>query len=116
MTDRPPKLKDQAYEQLRALVLSGELEPGDRISERQLVARLGMSKTPIRVALERLERDGFLEIVAQSGARLRQPGIQEIVDYYDFRIALETWIVRKAAATATKRDVQQLRRLVERQR
>src|SRR5262245_34249233 len=108
-------LKDQAYEQVRDLVLSGELQPGDLLSERQLVQRLGMSKTPIRVALERLDRDGFLEILPQRGARIREPTAQEIVDYYDFRIALESWIVARAATTRTKRDVQKLQRIVARQ-
>jgi DNA-binding GntR family transcriptional regulator len=109
-------LKDQAYEQLRDLVLSGELQPGDLLSERQLVQRLGMSKTPIRVALERLDRDGFLEILPQRGARIREPTASEIVDYYDFRIALESWIVTRAASERTKRDVQKLQRIVARQR
>jgi DNA-binding GntR family transcriptional regulator len=108
-------LKDQAYEQVRDLVLSGELAPGDLLSERQLVSRLGMSKTPIRVALERLDRDGFLEILPQRGARIREPTEREIVDYYDFRIALESWIVKRATGHARKRDLQKLNRIVARQ-
>src|SRR5262245_6882312 len=109
-------LKDQAYEQVRDLVLSGELAPGDLLSERQLVSRLGMSKTPIRVALERLDRDGFLEILPQRGARIREPSPREIVDYYDFRTALESWVVARVAREHSKRDMQRLNRILNRQR
>ena len=70
--ERPLPLKEQAYRQLLALLMSGELTPESSWSERSLAARLGMSKTPIRVALERLDRDGFIEILPQSGVRLRE--------------------------------------------
>src|SRR3954471_7533384 len=114
--ERPLPLKEQAYQQLLDLLMSGELTPGTSWSERQLAARLGMSKTPIRVALERLDRDGFVEIVPQSGVRLRELTESEAVDHYDFRIALETWVVRRAAEKITARDLRALRKLVERQR
>jgi DNA-binding GntR family transcriptional regulator len=96
-----PRLRDQAYETLRAQILSGELEAGSFISERQMVQALGMSKTPIRVAFERLARDGFVEILPQRGVRVRALSTEEIVEHYDLRIALETWVARGAAAAAT---------------
>jgi GntR family transcriptional regulator, rspAB operon transcriptional repressor len=92
-----PALKDQAFTTLRALILNGELPAGSFISERQMVERLGMSKTPIRVAFERLARDGFVEILPQRGVRVHGLTQEEIVDHYDLRIALETWVARRAA-------------------
>jgi DNA-binding GntR family transcriptional regulator len=114
--ERPLPLKEQAYRHLLDLLMSDEVPTGTFLSERQLVARLGMSKTPIRVALERLDRDGFVEILPQRGVRLRELTEPEIVDYYDFRIALESWVVKRVAAGAGARDVRELRRIVERQR
>src|SRR4051812_34431946 len=113
--ERPLPLKERAYQQLLDLLMSGELTPETPWSERQLAARLGMSKTPIRVALERLDRDGFVEIVPQSGVRLRELTETEAVDHYDFRIALESWVVRRAAEKITARDLRELRRIVARQ-
>jgi DNA-binding GntR family transcriptional regulator len=113
--DRPLPLKEQAYRHLLDLLMSDEVPPGTFLSERQLVARLGMSKTPIRVALERLDRDGFVEILPQRGVRLRELTEPEIVDYYDFRIALESWVVKRVAAEAGAGEVRRLRRIVERQ-
>jgi DNA-binding GntR family transcriptional regulator len=114
--DRPVPLKEQAYRHLLDLLMSDEVPPGTFLSERQLVARLGMSKTPIRVALERLDRDGFVDILPQRGVRLRELTEPEIVDYYDFRIALESWVVKRVAAEAGTGEVRRLRRIVERQR
>jgi GntR family transcriptional regulator, rspAB operon transcriptional repressor len=108
-----PALKDQAFARLRALILSGELEAGTFISERQMVERLKMSKTPIRVAFERLEQDGFVEILPQRGVRVRELSEQDVVDHYDLRIALETWIVRRAARRRTPEDVEALQRRIE---
>jgi DNA-binding GntR family transcriptional regulator len=96
-----PALKDQAFAALRALILNGDLEAGSFISERQMVKRLGMSKTPIRVAFERLARDGFVEILPQRGVRVRGLSDDEVIDHYDLRIALETWVVRRAAERRT---------------
>jgi DNA-binding GntR family transcriptional regulator len=97
--EAPPgsALKEQAFGTLRALILNGELAAGSFISERQMVERLGMSKTPIRVAFERLARDGFVEILPQRGVRVLELTPDEIVDHYDLRIALETWVARRAA-------------------
>jgi DNA-binding GntR family transcriptional regulator len=113
--EEPIRLKDAAYEQLRELVLSGQLGPDEWLSERRLVEALGMSKTPIRVALERLENEGFIEILPQRGVRLRALTDEEILDYYDFRIALEAWSVRRACATADEADVAALRAIVTHQ-
>ena len=60
-------LKDQAYRTLKQMLLDGVYLPGTFLSERQLVDALGMSKTPIRTALERLEHDGFVSISPQQG-------------------------------------------------
>lgn len=109
-------LKDEAFNAVRALLLSGELAPGSFVSERQLVARLGMSKTPIRVAMERLARDGFVEILPQRGVRVRELDLREIVEHYELREALEVWTVRRVAERITDQQIGDLRTLVSRQR
>ena len=55
-------LKDRAYDELKNLILDETFSPGTFLSERQLAARLGMSKTPIRSALERLEAEAFVAV------------------------------------------------------
>jgi DNA-binding GntR family transcriptional regulator len=97
LDDRPALLKEQAYEALKALIVSGELPPGSFLSERSLAARLGMSKTPVRSALERLEMERFITVSPQQGIIVRGLSLSEINDHYDLRTALETFVVRQLA-------------------
>ena len=60
----PSRLQSRAYSELRRLIVSGEFPPGTFLSERQLAQQLEMSKTPVHVALERLEAEGFVSISA----------------------------------------------------
>jgi DNA-binding GntR family transcriptional regulator len=57
----------QVYEELRALMVSGQLPPGARVAERAVVARMGLSRTPVRSALHRLEQEGFVASVGRTG-------------------------------------------------
>jgi DNA-binding GntR family transcriptional regulator len=99
--DRPALLKEQAYEELKGLIVSGELPPGTFLSERSLAARLGMSKTPIRTALERLQMERFVTISPQQGIIVRGLSLAEINDHYDLRTALETFVVSRLAGRLT---------------
>ena len=80
-------LKERAYDEIKRLILTGELNPGTFLAERQLAARLGMSKTPVRSALERLESEGFISISPQQGAIIRDLSLDEIADQYEIRTA-----------------------------
>lgn len=102
-------LKDQAYESLKSLILEGDFAPGSFLSERQLAAKLNMSKTPIRTALERLEIERFIVISPQQGIVVRELSLQEINDHYDIRLALETFVVRRLAGNLSAAQLAELR-------
>ncbi len=93
----PVRLQSRAYAELRRLITSGEFPPGSFLSERQLASQLGMSKTPVHVALERLEAEGFVTISAQQGVVVRGLSVEDIVDHYELREAVESWVVRRLA-------------------
>jgi DNA-binding GntR family transcriptional regulator len=98
-------LKERAYEELRRLIVSGRLAAGTFLTERQLAVQLGMSKTPVRSALERLESEGFVRISPQQGAIIRDLSIHEIADQYEIRAALESFVVRSIAGRLTPEQV-----------
>jgi DNA-binding GntR family transcriptional regulator len=98
-------LKERAYADIKRQILSGALAPGSFLAERQLAARLGMSKTPVRSALERLESEGFLSISPQQGAIVRDLSVHEIADQYEIRMALETFVARALAGKLTAEQV-----------
>lgn len=103
-----PLLKDRAYEHIKTLILDGTYRPGQFISERDLTAKLDMSKTPIRAALERLEVEGFVTIAPQRGVIVRELNPREISDHYEFRMAIESWIVQQVAGRLTKAQSDEL--------
>ncbi len=109
-------MKERAYAELKRLLLDGDLAPGTFLAERQLAVRLGMSKTPVRSALERLEMEGFLSISPQQGAIVRELSVNEIADQYEIRVALETFVARGIAGKLTPAQVGRLNENLELQR
>ncbi len=102
-------LADRAYDAIKTSLHSGAYPPGSFLSERRLAARLGMSKTPLKSALVRLEQEGYLRISPQQGIVVREPSIQEVSDLFDLREALETFAVRRLAGRLTPVDADRLR-------
>jgi GntR family transcriptional regulator of vanillate catabolism len=82
---------------LREILLRGDFQPGERISELPLVARLGVSRTPIRLALDRLAHEGLLEISPSGGFVVRQFTVEDIWDAIEMRGVLEGTAARLAA-------------------
>ena len=87
----------RAFIGIRELVLRGAFARGERISELPLVARLGMSRTPIRMALERLAHIGLLDVGATGGFTVREFAIGEVLDAIELRGVLEGTAARLAA-------------------
>jgi DNA-binding GntR family transcriptional regulator len=94
-------MKEQAYAEIKRGILGGVFPPGSFLAERQLAAGLGMSKTPVRAALERLEAEGFITVSPQKGIMIRDLTVHEIADHYEIRVALETYVVRTVAGRLT---------------
>jgi GntR family transcriptional regulator of vanillate catabolism len=90
---------------LRDLILSGELRAGDRISELPMVERLGISRTPIRMALVRLEEEGLLEVIPSGGFTVKAFSESDIHDAIEVRGTLEGLAARLAAERGVRASV-----------
>ena len=100
----------RALLRLRELILSGEFEPGERMSELPLVERLGVSRTPLRLALATLEHEGLLRSLSGGGYAVREFTQADIRDAIELRGVLEGTAARFAAERgATRRDIRALR-------
>ena len=108
-------LQDKAYEEIKTLIQDGTFPSGSFLSERQLAARLGMSKTPIKNALVRLDIEGFLSVSPQQGIVVRELSVHEIVDVFDIRTALETFVVRRLAGRLVPAQKEALKRNLKEQ-
>lgn len=92
---------EQAYHALLAELRAGRFAPGDRLREEDVGDRLGLSRTPVREALRRLENDGIVEHRPRVGAAIRALSHTEIVELYEMRVVFE----RTAAEMAAKHGV-----------
>lgn len=88
-------LKEKAYQELKKLIISGELTHNEVITERALAQRLQMSRTPIRSAVEKLEADGLIVNTPNKGIFIIEVSLNKVVDFFDFRMAIESYVVRK---------------------
>src|ERR1700735_1239654 len=99
----------RALLRLRELILSGEFEPGERMSELPLVERLGVSRTPLRLALSELEHEGLLRGLPGGGYVVREFTMADIRDAIELRGVLEGTAARYAVERgATRRDLKTL--------
>jgi GntR family transcriptional regulator of vanillate catabolism len=89
---------------MRELLVRGEFKPGERILEIPLAARLGVSRIPLRLVLDRLEHEGLLEARPRGGFLVRQFTIQDILDVIDLRGVLEGTAARLAAEGLKSKD------------
>jgi DNA-binding GntR family transcriptional regulator len=87
----------RVYEELRTLLLRGDLPAGRRLVEQQLAAQFATSRTPVREALRRLEGDGHLVRDPSGGMLPATPSVRSMRELYDVRLALEELSVRRAA-------------------
>jgi DNA-binding GntR family transcriptional regulator len=104
---------DYAYATLRAEILEGRFAPGRRMREIELSERLGVSRTPVRAALSRLEGEGLLALVPRVGLVVATLEPDAIAELYEMREALEGTAASLAARHAGPRDIAALRELIE---
>lgn len=109
---RSKRLHQQTYEALRASILSGELAPGDRLVETQLAQQLQVSRTPIREAIRQLQREGLATADSNGGLRVTAISVEDAVQLYDCRLALEKLAVMEACQQASVNQLDQLEQYI----
>ncbi len=97
-----------AYDRLLDEIRHGTLPPGARLREVDLAARLGISRTPVREAIRRLEADGLVEHLPRHGASLRRLNYAEVMELYEMRAVLEGTAARLAARSASDLELREL--------
>ena len=107
-----PSSAERAYDALRARILDGEVPPGTMLGESGLAAELGMSRTPVRAALSRLQDEGWIAIYPRRGALVRGLGQRAVGELAEARVLLETSGERAATAAARVEIVPRLEELI----
>ncbi len=103
--------KDKIYQSLRADIISHRLKPGQPIREDELAQKYGISRTPIREMLRRLEQEDLVKIVPNVGVYISELTAKDIEEVLDLRIWLETAAARAAASRVKEEHLEQLREI-----
>jgi len=109
MNDYLP-LRDVVFNTLRQAILRGELKPGERLMEIQLANKLGVSRTPIREAIRKLELEGLVLMIPRKGAEVAEITEKSLKDVLEIRRALEDLAVRLACEKITKEELKELKK------
>nr|WP_315199877.1 GntR family transcriptional regulator [uncultured Aquabacterium sp.] len=101
-------LAERAYAQIKQLIFDFHLLPGDRFSEADLTQRVQVSRTPLRQALQRLQREGFLLVFPKSGWQVAPLNFESFDELYDLRLLLETHAVARLCEAEERPALQAL--------
>ena len=106
-------LRDVVFNTLRQAILRGELKPGERLMEIQLANKLGVSRTPIREAIRKLELEGLVLMIPRIGAEVAEITEKSLRDVLEVRRALEELSVQLACEKITKEEIRELERVAK---
>lgn len=106
-------LRDVVFNTLRQAILRGELKPGERLMEIQLANKLGVSRTPIREAIRKLELQGLVLVIPRKGAEVADIKEKSLRDVLEVRKALEELSVQLACEKITKEEIEELKEAAE---
>ena len=107
-------LRDVVFKTLRQAILKGELEPGERLMEIQLAERLGVSRTPIREAIRKLELEGLVLMIPRKGAEVAKISENNLRDVLEVRRSLEELAIDLACQRMTEEELSELKKTEER--
>ena len=110
--DNYKPLRELVFEALREAIINGTLKPGERLMEVQLADELGVSRTPVREAIRKLEHDGFVVMIPRKGAYVADISLKDIAEIFDVRKALEALAAQLAAERATDEDLERAERIL----
>lgn len=104
-------IRDIVYEYLRNAIMDGVIKPGERIVEREYAEKFGVSRTPIREVLRKLEMDGLIEYIPRQGVVAKSFNRAEIEEIYAIRVRLETLAIKIATEKITEQQLNKVKNM-----
>jgi len=105
-------VREMAYEFLKSSVLSGHFNPGERLTEEYLAKKLGVSRTPVREALHKLESEGLIKPLETRGFIVSRDSKDEVEELFELRAILEGYALRIICGRISEEDLKKLGRLI----
>lgn len=98
-------LGERTYSEIKKLIQTGQVKPGQRLRYKDLVLKLGVSQTPIKEAFTRLESEGLVVIIPRRGAMVRQMSVRDVKEVFEIREMLEALASRLTTCNARDEDI-----------
>lgn len=105
-------VREKTYEYLKSSIFSGRFSSGERLTEEHLAEELGVSRTPVREALHKLEQDGLIEPLESRGFCIPRDSAQEIEDLFELRTVLEGYTLKIICERITEEQIAMLEEIV----
>ncbi len=102
-------LREVIFNSLREAIIIGELRPGERLMEVQLAEKMGVSRTPVREAIRKLELEGLVDMIPRKGAHVAELSVKDIVDVLEVRASLDGLATGLAAERITDDELKELK-------
>lgn len=110
--DNYKPLREIVFETIREAIIAGDLQPGERLMEVQMAEELGVSRTPVREAIRKLELEGLVIMVPRKGAYVADISMRDLAEVFEIRRALEGLAAELAAERATDEEIEELERML----
>ncbi|PKM46305.1 MAG: GntR family transcriptional regulator [Firmicutes bacterium HGW-Firmicutes-8] len=110
--DNYKPLREIVFETLREAIINATLRPGERLMEIQMAEEMGVSRTPVREAIRKLELEGFVVMVPRKGAYVAGISMKDIADVFEIRAAMEALAAGLAAERITEEELEDLERIL----
>src|SRR5699024_12055417 len=107
-------LTEQVTTMIRAAIVAGEMTPGEHYSAIGIAEKLGVSRTPVREALQLLEKEGIVTVAKNRGVRVNQISLDDIVEVFQVRLAVEPQAAARGVLNASDADIHTLTELHQR--
>ncbi len=104
-------LREVIFNSLREAIIIGELRPGERLMEVQLAEKMGVSRTPVREAIRKLELEGLVDMIPRKGAHVAELSIKDIMDVLEVRASLDGLATALAAERITDDELKELKHI-----
>ncbi len=112
--DASPSLRDVAYEAIKHRIITCVFKPGDYLNEASVSNAIGIGRTPVHLAIDRLTQDGLLEVIPRKGVIVKPVSLEEVMQIIEVRRLNESYSVRLAAERADKVDLATLSDILHR--
>ncbi|MEK6655708.1 MAG: GntR family transcriptional regulator, partial [Thermodesulfobacteriota bacterium] len=106
-------VREKTYDYLKSNILSGRFVPGERLAEEHLAEELGVSRTPVREALHKLEQEGLIEPLESRGFCVPHDSPEEIEDLFDIRTVLEGYTLKIICERITDEQIEKLEEMID---